>query len=315
MLFTCFVIVGFVLVTGCTTPTIRGTKTTASPSPTITPSVQATTPEVTLSLVPVLTQNTSEIKKGILNVSIGEYIGVLPVFLDNKIAGNVSMNKPLNMTTNVGRHSVRICVDDLCNNQDVMVLSSSPAMADFGDWLKKEIVVGPLVVSIGGYNAELQVIMDNVTVGNVSQGKPLNLMVREGNHTINVCVGILCVNETVEVKFAKPVTIDFGDRLKKVAEFSKPTVRILDYRQVGSKVVVDLEFINPAKNDLAMTTIVQCAYSYIDPQTKWRKGSSKQVTVTRSVKAGNRSKLSSDIWLDGGRSYIIEIPQILNTTY
>ncbi len=98
MLLACFIIVGFVLVTGCTTLTIRGTKTTASPSPTITPSVQATTPEGTVSPVPVLTQNTSEIKKGILNVSIGEYIGVLPVFLDNKIAGNVSMILPISCT-------------------------------------------------------------------------------------------------------------------------------------------------------------------------------------------------------------------------
>ena len=118
--------------------------------------------------------------------------------------------KPLNLTTNVGQHTVRICVVDLCNNQDVM-LSSSPTTVDFGDWLKKDVVTGPLTVSIGGYNAELPVLLDNISVGNVSQGKPLSLMVSEGNHTIKVCVGILCQNETVEVKFAKPLLLILGN--------------------------------------------------------------------------------------------------------
>jgi hypothetical protein len=313
MLLTFFIIVGCVLVAGCVTPTIKETRPANSPSPTVTPSVPATTPDVTAT--PVQMANSTEIKKGLLNVSIGNYVGILPVFIDNKIAGNVSMGKPLNLTANVGRHTVRICVVDLCNTQDVMLLSSSPATVDFGEWLTKEIVKGPLTVSIGGYNADLPVFVDNVTAGNASQGKPLNLMVSEGNHTVKVCVGILCVNETVMVKFAKPSFVEFEERLTKVAEFSKPTVRILDTRQTGAKITVDLEFINPAKEDITFTTTVQCAYSYIDTQTKERHGNAKQITVTKSVKAGARAKQSSDIYLDGGRSYIIEIPRIVDTTY
>ena len=314
MLLTFFIIIGCVLVAGCTTPTIKQTKAANSSTPAVTPSPHATTPDVTLT--PVTTVNATEIKKGQVIVSIGNYIGVLPVFLDNKIAGNISTNKPLNLTANVGRHSVRICVRDLCNNQDVMVLSSSSATVDFGDWLTKEIVTGPLSVSIGGYNAELPVLVDNVTVGNVSQGKPLSMMVSEGNHTVKVCVGILCVNETVGVQFAKPLSLDFGEQLKKVAEFSTPTVRILDTRYTsGAKVLVDLEFINPTIKDLTFTTEVQLAYSYIDAQSKERHGNAKQTTVTKWVKAGTRAKQSTDVWMDGGRSYIIEIPRILNSTF
>jgi len=273
-----------------------------------------TAPDDIPTTVPVRTENSTGVKKGLLNVTIGDYPSELPVFIDNKSAGVVSVSRPLNLTANVGRHSVRICVVTLCNNQEVMVVSSSPTVVDFGDWLKSDVVTGPLTVSIGGYNAELPVLVDNVTVGNVSQGKPLNLVVSEGNHTVKVCVGILCVNETVEVKFAKPLTIDFEDRLKTVAEFSTPTVRIVDTRQDGAKVTVDLEFINPSKNDLTFTTTVQCAYSYIDAQTSTRHGNAKQITVSRSVKAGTRAKQSSDIWLTGGRSYLIEIPQILTVT-
>ena len=248
-----------------------------------------------------------------LNISIGDYIAELPVFIDNKSVGVVSRANPLNLTTNTGLHTVRICVGDLCNNQTVIAVSSSPTVVDFGDWLKKDIATGPLTISIGGYNADLPVLLDNVSIGNASQGKPINLMVSEGNHTIKVCVGIICQNETVEVKFAKPVFVDFGERLKQVAEFSTPTVQIVNIRQSGSRVTVDLEFINPTKADLTFTTTVQCTYTYIDSQG--RKGNFKQITVTRSVKAGNSTKQSSDIVLDGGRSYIIEIPQILDTTY
>jgi len=314
-LLTLLILVSCVLVAGCSIPTIKNTNAKNPGSITITPTLTTPTPAGIPTTVPVRTENSTGVKKGLLNVTIGDYPSELPVFIDNKSAGSVSVSKPLNLTVNVGRHTVRICVVGLCNNQDVMVVSSSPSEVDFGEWLKKEVVTGSLTVSIGGYNAELPILVDNGTVGNVSQGKPLNLMVSEGNHTVKVCVGILCVNETVEVKFAKPIFIDFGERLKNIAEFTNPTVRIVDTRQDGSKVTVDLEFFNPSKNDLTYTTVVQCAYSYIDPQTDWRTGNAKQITVTRSVKAGTRSKQSSDIWLSGGRSYLIEIPQILNTTY
>jgi len=274
----------------------------------------ATTTSDTTTSDPVRTENSTEVKKGQLNVTIGNYSSELPVFIDNKSAGVVSGSRPLNLTPNVGHHTVRVCVIGLCNNQDVIVVSSRSTEVDFGDWLTNDVVTGPLTVSIGGFNAELPILVDNQTVGNVSMGKPLNLMVSEGYHFVKVCVGILCTNETVDVKFARPVNIDFGERLKNIAEFPTPTVRIVDTRQDGAKVTVDLEFINPTKNDITFTTTVQCAYSYIDAQTRYRLGNAKQITVTRSVKAGTRSKQSSDIWLSGGRSYIIEIPQILNVT-
>ena len=311
---TVLVMVSFILVAGCSMPTIKNTNAKNSGSLTITPSLTTPTPVFTPVSAPVRTDNSTEVKKGLLIVTIGDYPDELPVFIDNKSAGVVSLSKPLNLTVNTGRHIVRTCVVSLCKDQDVLVVSSSPTAVDFAEWLKNDVVTGFLTVSIGGYNGELPVSVDNVSMGNASQGKPLNLIVSEGNHLVKVCVGILCVNETVGVKFAKPLTIDFGEQLKKIAEFSTPTVRIIDTRQDGSKVTVDLEFINPSSHDLTFTTIVECAYSYIDPQTDWRKGNAKQVTVTRAVRAGTRSKQSSDIWLTGGRSYIIEIPQILNVT-
>ena len=296
MLVTFLIIVGYVLVAGCTTPTLKQTKSVTTTVPTVTTPRSRQVPDGIPT--PVATTNSTEIKKGQVNVSVGNYIGVLPVFIDNKIAGNVSQNKPLNTTLNVGRHSVRVCLGDLCNNQDIMVMSSSPSAVDFGEWLKKEVVTGPLTVTIGGYNADLPVLIDNVTVGIASQGKPLTLMVGEGNHTVKVCVGILCENETVEVKFARPAFVDFEERLKKVAEFPTPTVRILETRQAGAKATVDLEFINPAKDDLTFTTEVQVAYSYIDATSKFRNGNTKTDNGYKMGK-GRHPRKAEYRYLDG----------------
>jgi hypothetical protein len=312
-LLTLFILVSCVLVAGCTFPSIKNTNTRNSSTPAPTPTFVTPTPVLVQTTVPVFTENATEVKKGLLSVTIGNYTSELPVFIDNKSAGVVSFGNPLNLTAKVGRHTVSICIPGLCNYRGVMVLSSSPTTVDFGDWLTNEIVTGPLMVSIGGYNAELPVLLDNMSVGNVSQGKPLNLMASQGNHTVKVCVGTICENETVEIIFAKQITVDFGERLKKDAEFTTPIVRIVNTRQAGSRVTIDLEYINPTKKDITFITMVQCTYSYIDSQG--RKGNFKQITVTRSAKSGTRSNQSSDIYLDGGRAYIIEAPQILNTTY
>ena len=312
---TLFMIVSCVLVSGCSIPSIRNTKIENSSSPAITPSIDATTPAVMQTAVPGGTGAPSVTKKGQLNVSIGNYPTELPVtvFIDNVSAGNVSRDKPLDLTTSVGRHVVMICVIGSCIKEDVLIISSDSTTIDFGERLKKEGVTGPLHVSIGGYTGELPAYVDDKGVGNVSLGKPLNLMISEGQHSVKVCVGILCENETVEIKFAQPVYIDFGERLKKVAEFSTPTIRIVDFQQHDNLVTVTVEFINPGTKDLTMSTTIQVAYSYIDPKSHWRNGNTKQGTVTKSVKAGTRTVESLDLALTGGSAYIIEIPVLLDT--
>jgi hypothetical protein len=100
--------------------------------------------------------------------------------------------------------------------------------------------------------------------------------------------------------------------LKRDAEFSSPTIRIVDTQHTGNKVTVNVEFINPTKTDLTMSTTVRVAYSYIDPSTHWRDGDSKQSTVTKSVKAGARTVQSVALYLTGGSAYIIEVPVLLD---
>ena len=176
---------------------------------------------------------------------------------------------------------------------------------------------GPLRVSISGYNAgkPLPVIIDNQTVGNVSRESPLDLMVTEGNHTVKVCVGVICPSEPVDIIFAKRSFLDFGDRLRKEAEFPEPTVRLINYFKNGNGVGVNLEFINPTQKDLFMSVEVSCGYTYIDGRTNIRMGDSVRSKATEWVEAGRRVTKTVDLYFAYGSAYTFDEPALRQISY
>lgn len=250
--------------------------------------------------------------QGSLNVSIGNYIGNLTLFIDNVSAGTVSPGKPLNLKIVEGNHLVKICNIDDCLTEDVVIKQSNQTNVDFGDRLLSNIIKGEVMVSIGGYNAELPVKIDNVTVGTAAQGKPLTIMVNTGEHVVVVCSGAVCEKEQVSVKFGKRSVIDFGERLQKNAEFPKPTARIVSTNQNGNTLMVVVEFINPDTKDVTISATISCQYSYINSNRE-RVGNSAQVQVTRVVKASDRPTQSASIYLSGSE-VIVSPPVITDLT-
>lgn len=176
---------------------------------------------------------------------------------------------------------------------------------------------GPLRVSISNYNAgiPLPVIIDNKTVGNVTREKPLDLIIKEGNHTVQVCVGVICPSQYIEIQFAKRSYLDFGDRLRQEAEFSQPTVRMVDYFKNGNGVGVNLEFINPTQNDLAMVAEVGCGYTYIDGRTSLRMGDSVRSKSTAWVEAGRRVTQTVNLYFTYGSAYTFDEPAITDVSW
>jgi len=253
------------------------------------------------------------IPKGSMSVSIGSFNGKLPVYFDNASIGEVSMGKPLNISVNEGRHTVKVCSGKVCEQQGVEIKSGKQTVVDFGERLAKAVPQGPLSVSIGGYNADnLPVYIDNITVGEISQGEHLNLMVSEGRHTVRVCVGGVCENESVDIKFAQPSFVDFGERLKKDVEFPKPTVRIASSFLSGNVMTINAEFINPDKTDHTMTATVGCGYSYVDYNSKERKNEFAQTQVSKVVKAGDRQMQVVTLYLSKGATVIASEPSIVD---
>ena len=148
---------------------------------------------------------------------------------------------------------------------------------------------GPLRVSIGGWDADLPVFIDNKSVGIVTHDKPLDLMVEEGNHTVKVCAALTCEEENVTIKFARPRIVEFEERLIRDVEFPKPTARIVGYYPSGSdSMSISVEFINPSIKDLVMSAEVKCAYTYIESRSQNRVGSMAQGIVNANVKSGTR---------------------------
>ena len=316
---TLLILIGCIMVAGCSNTGNKNTTVTITGTPAITTSATAiptTTAAVTTTIVPNPTVTSNVTQKGQLNISIGDYSAEPPatVSVDNVVVGEVSAGTGLNLTTTLGRHAVKLCVIGACFKEDVIILPSEPTELDFREQLKN-VTTGPLTVSIGGYVAQLPVMVDNATVGNVTNMKPLNMKVTEGTHTVKVCIGILCENETVDIKFAQPVYVDFGERLKKVMDVSEPTIRIVDTRKTGYTVAIDVELINPTRKDLTMAATIQQAYSYVNPQTHWRAADTKRGTVSRVVKAGTRTTQTVTIYLSGGSAYMTEVPTILESSF
>jgi hypothetical protein len=176
---------------------------------------------------------------------------------------------------------------------------------------------GPLRVTIGNYNPgrPLPVMIDNQTMGNVTVGKPLDLMISEGNHTVKVCVGVICPTEHIVVFFAKQSYLDFGDRLKKEAEFPSPTARIINYYKNGNGIGVNIEYINPTQKDLAMSAEVSCGYSFIDSRTNVRMGDSVRTKGSQWVEAGRRQTETVNLYFADGSAYSYDEPKISDISY
>jgi len=175
---------------------------------------------------------------------------------------------------------------------------------------------GSLRVSISGisYPANLSVVLDNETVGTVKPTTPLYLMVSEGNHTLMICVSSVCEQETVTTRFGRHVTVDFSERLQRDVEFpnptARPTARILEYYKNGNVISVNVEFTNPSTEDLLMSVVVSCGYSYIDDRTSIKMGDSASGMLVQNVKAGQR--VSEELYLNfaSGHSYSYDYPEI-----
>ena len=169
-----------------------------------------------------------------------------------------------------------------------------------------------LTVSIGGYDARLPVFIDNTSAGNVSMSTPLILMVSEGSHKVKVCVGVYCENETVDIRFAQPIMVNFGDRLKKDVAFSAPTVRIADSLLTGNSMEVDVEFINPDTTDHVLNATIGCGYSNLDPRNLERHNNFVQSQITKTVKAGDQVTQHVTFSLTGGSAVIANEPSVVD---
>jgi hypothetical protein len=176
---------------------------------------------------------------------------------------------------------------------------------------------GSLRVSISGISnpANVSVVVDNRTVGIVTPTKPLYLLISEGNHTVLGCVGPVCEQENVMIRFGKYVNVDFSERLQRDVKFpdpsARPSAQIIEYYKNGNVVSVDVEIINPESDDHTMSVFLSVGYAYIDSRSQIKLGDSAQAMTVESMKAGQRLVKRVDIHLSGDSIVSFDSPVIV----
>jgi len=169
---------------------------------------------------------------------------------------------------------------------------------------------GSLSVSITGFSspADLSVVLDNTKVGTVNHTTPLTLMVSEGDHTVMICVDSICVHENVTARFGRYLMVDFSEPLHREVANAQPSAQIIECNRNGNTLSVDVEFINPSINDVQMSALVSCGYSYIDDRSSIRMGDSARRMGVYTVRAGERITKRLDLDFADGKSISYDYP-------
>ena len=175
---------------------------------------------------------------------------------------------------------------------------------------------GKLTVSVGGWLGDFPVSVDTIYAGVVSTDNPLELMLEEGNHTVELCCNMRCELETVDIRFGKQRIIDFSEQLKRDLEFATPTTQIAGYRQDYSQVMIDVEFINPTPQPLTMSADVSASYSYVETTNYNRMSGIARGHATATVPGCERSTQTVRFYLPSGYGYVYDkVPTITNITF
>ncbi len=172
---------------------------------------------------------------------------------------------------------------------------------------------GTLTVSVGGWRGEFPVSVDTMSAGVVSTDNPLVLRIDEGNHTVELCCGMRCEQQTVDIRFAKQRTVDFSAQLQRDLGFTQPTARVTGYRPEGDRMTIDMEFINPTQKPLTISADVSAQYSYIDTRTYDRITSLVQSRQAVTLGACERVTKTLTFTLGSGYGYVYDnTPTITN---
>jgi hypothetical protein len=198
------------------------------------------------------------------------------------------------------------CVTQTKTTNDTVNISPSQSFAKF----TVPGTEGPLKISIGGMTGEYPVFINNIYVGVVSAEKPIAMRMLADNYTVKVCCGKICKHENVSVKFGKQQTVDVSEQFKKELGSSEPSARIISYHKNGDQIIIDVEFLNPTTETLAMSADISIGYSYIEKINNQRGGNSAQGQLSVNVNPCDRITQTLDLNLISGSNYIYDAPTI-----
>ncbi len=139
--FALFIAVGFIFATGCIAMTSKNTEN-ATTNITVTP--------VSITPVPLVNQTTNtpangtasnSTLKGSLRVSISgiSYPANMTVILDNEPVGTVQPATPLYLMVPEGNHTVMVCMDSVCKQEEVTTRFGKYTTIDFSERILRDV--------------------------------------------------------------------------------------------------------------------------------------------------------------------------------
>jgi hypothetical protein len=168
VLFALFMAVGFILAAGCVAPTNNGT-VNATTATTFAP-ITNTSDTGLKKTINATTNNTSELK-GSLKVSISgiSYPENLSVVLDNETVGTVNPTTPLYLMVSEGNHTVMVCKNSVCKQENVTTIFGRYVTVDFSKQLQQDVEFPNPTARILNYYKNGNVISVNVEFINPSK--------------------------------------------------------------------------------------------------------------------------------------------------
>jgi hypothetical protein len=159
--------VGFILAAGCVAPTNNGT-VNATTATTFAP-ITNTSDTGLNETINATTNITSELK-GSLKVSISgiSYPENLSVVLDNETVGMVNTTTPLYLMVSEGNHTVMVCKNSVCKQENVTTRFGRYVTVDFSKQLQKDVEFQNPTARILNYYKNGNVLSVNVEFFNPS---------------------------------------------------------------------------------------------------------------------------------------------------
>jgi hypothetical protein len=165
--FALFIAAGFILAAGCVAPTNNGTVNATTP---ITFAPITNTSDTGLNKTINATTNNASEPKGSLKVSISgiSFPENLSVVLDNETVGTVNPTTPLYLMVSEGNHTVMVCKNSVCKQENVTTRFGMYVTADFSNQLQKDVEFPNPTARILNYYKNGNIIFVNVEFINPS---------------------------------------------------------------------------------------------------------------------------------------------------
>ncbi len=165
--FALFIAAGFILAAGCVAPMNNGT-VNATTAATFAP-ITITSDTGLNKTINATTNNASEVK-GSLKVSISGISSPenLSVVLDNKTVGTVNPSTPLYLMVSEGNHTVMVCKNLVCKQENVTTIFGRYVTVDFSKQLQQDVEFPNPTARILDYYKNGNIISVNVEFINPS---------------------------------------------------------------------------------------------------------------------------------------------------